>query len=247
MGQPREAVKALRQAVALGEQNPGALLRLASLLHNQGQSRNALELCLTVPSSTAECRAATLAARIFTTATVDPREKEQAEALFREILSGPPRHDLPLLLMNLAVLREYQGRPEEAVTLSRQALQLRPQAVELKNNLAWFLSAYQDQHTVALELIDRAIQAAGPLPALRDTRGFVLLAAGRTTDAIAELEACVQGDAVPAARLLHLAEAYRKAGRIEDARRLVNQAESRGLSKLPPRDRRTYLALKAQS
>ncbi len=247
MGQSRNAVKALRQAIALGEQDRGVLLRLASLLHDQGQSRKALELCLTVPSSAADCRAATLAARILTTATVDPLEKEQAETRFREILSGPPRHDLPLLLMNLAVLREYQSRPEEAVALSRQALQMRPQAVELKNNLAWFLSAYQDQHAAALELIDEAIQAAGPLPALHDTRGFVLLAAGRTEEAITELETCVRGDAVPAARLLHLAEAYRKAGRIEEARRLVDRAESRGLSKLPPRDRRTYLALKAQS
>ncbi|HND56654.1 MAG TPA: tetratricopeptide repeat protein, partial [Pirellulaceae bacterium] len=45
LGQPREAIKAWRQTLALGEQSPDLKLRLAKLLHDQGQSREALELC----------------------------------------------------------------------------------------------------------------------------------------------------------------------------------------------------------
>ena len=41
------------------------LLRLAALLHDQGDSREALELCLSTASSNRDCRRATLAARIL--------------------------------------------------------------------------------------------------------------------------------------------------------------------------------------
>lgn len=245
-GQPREALKAWRQAVAWGERDPGILLRLAGLLHDQGQSQEALERCLTLAETATDCRPAALAARILTTAVVNPQDQEHAEEVFRGILAETSRLDLPLLLLNLAVLREYQGRPEDAVSLTRQGLQLRPQASELKNNLAWFLTAYLDDHAAAQELIDQALKEVGPLPSLLDTQGVVLLAASRTADAIRVLESCTQGDAVPAARLLHLAEAYRQAERKEDARRVLERAEKQGVSGLTPRDRRAYLRLKAQ-
>jgi len=246
IGQPREAVKAWRQAVAWGEQNPGILLRLAALLHEQGQSREALELCLTLAGSTTDYRAALLAASILTTAVVNPAELELAEDMFRAILAAPPRPDLPLLLLNLSVLREYQGRPEEAIALTRQALQLRPEAVEFQNNLAWFLVAYQNDHATALELVEAGIKTVGPLPTLLDTQGVALLAAGRTADAIVALESSALGDTVSAARMLHLAEAYHQAGRKEEARQQLERAEARGVSELTPRDRRAYLRLKAQ-
>jgi tetratricopeptide (TPR) repeat protein len=246
VGRPRKAVQAWRQAVALGEQSSGALLRLASLLHDQGQSREALEISLALSGATTDCRAASLAARILTTAVVSPREQELAEDVFRTMLTGPPRPDLPLLLLNLGVLREYQGRPEEAVALTRQGLEWQPEAVELKNNLAWFLTAYLDDHTHAGDLIDQAIRAVGPLPALLDTQGVVLLAAGRTADAIRVLESSVQGDSTPAASWLHLAEAYHQAGKTQDAMQRLEIVEKRGITDLTPRDRRVYLRLKAQ-
>jgi len=243
---PRDAVQAWRQAIALGEQSPGVLLRLASLLHGQGQSQEALEICLTLSSTATDYRAASLAARILTTAVVSPQDQERAEEMFRTALTGAPRPDLPLLLLNLAVLREYQGRPEQAVALTRKGLQLQPQAVELQNNLAWFLAAYLNDHVAAQDLIDRAIQAAGPLPALLDTQGVALLAAGRTADAVRVLESSTQGELVSAARWLHLAEAYHQAGNKDDAMRRLELAEKCGVNALTPRDRRAYLRLKAQ-
>ncbi len=152
--------------------------------------------------------------------------------------------DRPLLMLNLSVLREYQGRPAESIELLRAALEQRPRAIELKNNLAWFLAAYGNAASDAEKLIDEAIAAAGPLPALLDTRGVVLLAESRFEEAAKVLEECTQGDDVPVARLLHLAEAYRQLGRVEDAKRLVARVEARGINHLPPRDRRAYLKLR---
>jgi tetratricopeptide (TPR) repeat protein len=243
----RAAVQAWRRAIRLGEQAATSRLRLAALLHDQGKSREALELCLSGGPSVGDCRAARLAARILTRATIDPMAQRCAEALFRETLATPNLADKPLFLMELAVLREYQGQADQAVGLTEQALELQPQAVELKNNLAWFLAAYHGDHATAEQWIEQAIQAVGPLPALLDTKGIVLLTAGRTEEAVTVFEASLQASNPPAVRLLHLAEAYHQAGRLDDARRLLAQAESSGLTRLSPRDRSAFLKLKVRS
>lgn len=244
-GNLKQAVTAWRKAVSLGTQDPNALLRFAGLLHSQGQSREALQYCLMLPATASDCRGACLAARILTTAVVDAADREQAEALFKTLMEGPVGPGIPLLLSNLSVLRESEGRPDDAIALTRKALEIQPQAIELKNNLAWFLAAYRNQHAEAEKLINEAIKDVGPEPMLLDTRGVILLVAGRSAEAIEPLETAVKQAGTPV-RLLHLAEAYRRAGRAEDSNRLLAQAESQGLNELGPWDRQVYLKLKAQ-
>lgn len=243
-GQARDAIRAWRQALTLGEQDPAMLLRFAAILHEQRHTREAFEICMMLADSAENCRPAMLLTQIMATATLDPAEKQQAEELFQRYLADESHSDRPLLMLNLSVLREHQGRPEESTSLMRAALALRPRAVELKNNLAWFLAAYGNEATDAEKLIDEAIETAGPLPALLDTRGVVLLAENRFEEAAKVLEQCTAGDDVPVARLLHLAEAYRQLGRVDEAKRLVTRAEARGTNQLPPRDRRAYLKLR---
>ncbi len=244
-GNIKQAVTAWRKAVSLGTQDTNALLRCAGVLHSQGQSRDALQLCLMLPATASDCRGACLAARILTTAVVDDVDRDQAEALFKTLLDGPAGPAIPLLLSNLSVLRESQGLPDDAIALTRKALELQPKAVELKNNLAWFLAAYKNGHVEAEKLINEAIKDVGPEPMLLDTRGVILMIAGRPAEAIEPLETAVKESATPV-RLLHLAEAYRIAGRAEDSRRALAQAESQGLKELGPWDHQIFLKLKAQ-
>jgi tetratricopeptide (TPR) repeat protein len=244
-GNLKQAVTAWRKAISLGTQDTNALLRCAGLLHSQGQSRDAIQLCLMLPATASDCRGACLAARILTTAVVDAVDCEQAETLFKTLLDGPAGPAIPLLLSNLSVLREYQGRPDDAIALTRKALEVQPKAVELRNNLAWFLAAYKNGHAEAEKLINEAIKDVGPEPMLLDTRGVILIIAGRPAEAIEPLETAVKESVTPV-RLLHLAEAYRSAGRAEDSRRVFAQAESQGLKDLGPWDQQVYLKLKAQ-
>ena len=148
-------------------------------------------------------------------------------------------------MLDLAVLREHQAQPDEAIALIREALKTQPDAVELKNNLAWFLAGYRDQPAAALKLIDQAIESAGPLPALLDTKGVVLLASGRAQDAVAVLEKSVQARDATAPRFLHLAEAYQAIGKGAEARQLLGKVEAAGTNTLSPRDRQALLKLKA--
>ncbi len=244
-GDTRRAIRAWRQAIRCGEQTPSLLLRLASLLHESGQSREALELCLTGAADSLDYRPLALAAQILTTGSVDPTDQRHAEDLFRQALEQEPRTGLELLLLDLAVLREYQGQPDEAIALTQRALKSQPEAVELQNNLAWFLAGYKNAGPAALDLIERAIAAVGPYPSLLDTKGVSLLAAGRSQDAIRTLEESVQSNGVPATRWLHLAEAYRDAEQPVEARKMLDKAEAAGLRNLAPRDRRAVLKLKA--
>src|SRR5262249_10113983 len=68
----------------------------------------------------------------------------------------------------------------------------------------------------AMIRIDHAIEVAGPEPELTDTRAIVLLAQGRAADAIAVLENAA-ARAPSASKFCHLALAYEKANRQEEA------------------------------
>ncbi len=250
---PEEAVQAYRRAVESGEQAPAIRLRLAELLHEQGRYNDALALCLSVPVDEGSIRPAILAATVLasavgrrTSTSVRYQYLEEAERLFRVLLQGPPTEELPLLLLNLAVLRERQGRPEESIALTRRGLELRPQAVELKNNLAWFLAVYGNEPEEARRWIERALEAAGPLPPLLDTHGVVLLKAGEFEEAVRVLEESVKADGRTSPQWLHLAEAYHSVGRPNDARRALEEAEERGVERLSPRDQQAYSRLKLQ-
>lgn len=142
-----------------------------------------------------------------------------------------------------AVEREYAGEPTQAIQMTRQALAERPDDAILLNNLAWFMSAYQNDHAEALKLIDRAMSRVGPTSAVLDTRGVILLGAGRTTLAVRMLETAANGSNVPAATYLHLAEAYQKAGWPDASRQALALARKRGLDRLPPRDQATLRTL----
>ena len=253
LNRPEDAVQAYRRAVESGEQSPAIRLRLAELLHEQGRHNDALALCLSVPIEEGSMRPAILAATVLASAmgrqaspSVRYQFLEEAERIFQVLLQGPPTEELPLLLLNLAVLRERQGRPEEAIALTRRGLELRPQAVELKNNLAWFLAVYGNEPAEARTWIERALEAAGPLPPLLDTQGVVLLKAGEAEEAVRVLEESVKADGSASPQWLHLAEAYHSVGRPNDARRALEEAEERGLERLSPRDQQAYSRLKLQ-
>ena len=83
----------------------------------------------------------------------------------------------------------------------------------------------------ALRMVDEAIMLAGRVPALYDTKGTVLLLAGRPQEAIDFLkEAVGEGEDDPRFRL-HLARAYQKLNALDQARIEFDQAKKRDLEK----------------
>jgi Flp pilus assembly protein TadD len=80
-----------------------------------------------------------------------------------------------------------RGRVEEAAAHWRESLRLRPDHLTAVNNLAWLLATHPDARQrdpqEALALAERAARLAPGDPAVLDTLGAALAAAGRFAEA----------------------------------------------------------------
>jgi tetratricopeptide (TPR) repeat protein len=141
-------------------------------------------------------------------------------------------------------LRDVQGKYDEAETLYRESLKKDTAYVPSLNELAWLLALRGQQLDEARELIDRAIELAGPQPSLLDTRAVIELALGQPAKALADLQAVI--DMQPAAdRYFHLALAHRKLGHTVEAAESLKKAEEMQLrpETLHPLERPAYADL----
>ena len=136
------------------------------------------------------------------------------------------------LLFQLANLRTFQQRYDEAERFYRQSLERAPENDGPWNNLAWLLALREPSKAdEAIKLANDAVDRFGFTPELRDTRAVVNLKLGKPLDAIRDLEPL----AVNPARarpiwLFHLAQAYLDSGQADKARATFAQAVKGGLT-----------------
>ncbi len=135
------------------------------------------------------------------------------------------------LLFSAAVLRTIHGRPADAIDLFEAVVKLSPKHLLALNNLATLLAEQPQRQQDALRYIERAIAVAGRKPALLDTQGTIHLMAGDFDAAVACLEEAVNSEAVDPRYPFHLAAAYAKAGRQDDARAAFEKSKLNGLDK----------------
>lgn len=136
--------------------------------------------------------------------------------------------------------REIEGKGETVESLYRDILsrsKLDPtQEAVVANNLAFHL-ARPETAPEALKLVERAIETLGPHPDLLDTRGVVLLAAGKAPEALNDLQEAVLAPSAP--KFLHLAMAQAENRQPEAAKRSLDRARGMGLdpAQLPAADK----------
>jgi tetratricopeptide (TPR) repeat protein len=169
-----------------------------------------------------------------------PEQIARVESWLLAAVEKDPNGVRPAL--HLADLRDYQGRYDEAEAIYRQILMRKPGSVMALNNLAW-LVALRDRRRgqEGLGLIDRALEEAGPVAELLDTRAVIHLAMGNPTDAISDLTRAL-GESATDRFHLHLAQAQAAAGDRDAARRSLEQARAAGFqeSSLHPLERPVY-------
>lgn len=119
----------------------------------------------------------------------------------------------------LGVILHRTGRRTAAAAAYRRAAELDQQAFAPRNNLALLLA--DSDLPAALDAASEAYARAADDPDVLDTLGWLYLRAGRVERAISFLEDAHRGAPVNLETKLHLALAYREAGRAEDARRLL--------------------------
>ena len=138
------------------------------------------------------------------------------------------------------------GSHDEVVKIYRDLLareDISPHhAAVVANNLAFQL-AEPETAEEAGKLVEDALAELGPHPDVLDTRGTVMLAAGRPQEAVADLEEAVL--APTAAKYLHLASALARQQQRDKARSALAKAKEIGFTpgQLAEGDRRRLTQL----
>jgi len=126
----------------------------------------------------------------------------------------------------LGVVHSQAGRPEQAIASYRRAAELDATAVAPRNNLAELLAERGDLDA-ALAAAQEAFRIAGDNGYVLDTLGWLYLRKGLVERSISVLEdARAAAPELPEAQL-HLALAYREAGRVQEAQSLLSDLSSR--------------------
>jgi Tfp pilus assembly protein PilF len=155
---------------------------------------------------------------------------EQQQRVERWLVSALTRQpSSPMVRAALADLHNDRGRYAEAVAGYREVLQAGGRRVEVLNNLAYLLALTEDRTTEALELVNAAIDVAGPHPELLDTSAVVHLKRNRPTLAIRDLQQAIA--ASPSAmKYAHLAMAHAAAKDHAAAAQALRQATGAGFT-----------------
>lgn len=146
------------------------------------------------------------------------------------------------LLESLAVLREHQGRYDDAEEAYRKMLKLDGRNLFAMNNLAYLLALRGAKLAEASQLIAQGLTRTGPMAELLDTRALVHLAMGRADAAVKDLETAMDQKAMPPVTQFHLAWAYRDKGDQTGATQALQKAKDKGLNTggLHPLERAVY-------
>ena len=151
------------------------------------------------------------------TALVQGGKFKEALALLDAWVEANP--DDGVIINQLGSLRAVRGEDDEAAAVYEQLLELYPDDVIAMNNLAWSLR--ESAPARALELADRALEAAPGNPAILDTRAMVLMSTGQYDEALAVLDTVAEkaGEVPPVA--FHRAQVLLAAGRKSEAREIL--------------------------
>ncbi len=147
-------------------------------------------------------------------------DDDDALADCERFLAARPRHAGVHTLR--AHLLERSGREDEAISGYRRAIEVDPDAVAARNNLALLL-ADRGALDEARELAQHAYALAGENePEVVDTLGWIYLRSGHLDRGTALIERAHRAAPERPAPRLHLALAYRDAGRMREARALLD-------------------------
>ena len=158
------------------------------------------------------------------------------------LVAASKEHDRPVaLLLALGNLRISQERYEEAEAIFREVLAKNEGNVVALNNLAVLLALRGTELDEARQFIETAIDVAGPIPTLLDSRATVYLALRDPVNALADLEAAI-ADAPSATWYFHKAQVHYEVGQLKAATDALAKAHELGLTpeQLSPLERQAY-------
>ena len=231
-GKKEAADRFIREAETLYrayvDQNHGQESILVAFLGRQGRTDEALDVLNRIWDSGNPVVLAQVSSSLLQNNKIG---KEQLQRLDGILQSALKHFDRPIpLLMSYADLCSKQARYAVAEGCYREVISKAPGNAVALNNLAVFLALQGNKLDEAMKLINRAVEIAGPVGAMLDSRATVYLALHETDKALADL-ADALADAETPVRLFHQAQAYDQAGKQSEAAATLEKALQKGLTK----------------
>jgi tetratricopeptide (TPR) repeat protein len=149
---------------------------LATWLIKQHKAPEALELCLKLAETDDSPLSATSIYTVLALSKpgeIDRDRAVEAESVGRSVMARFP--DNADLIFAASTWDLMEGDNDEAIRLLDKVLEKQPDHRPALNNLAMLLVERRDRRDEAIETIDRAIDLAGMVPELLDTKGWILL------------------------------------------------------------------------
>ena len=218
----------------------------ASYLIEQGKYDQALDIfAASLEDPTKQRYIVAAAINMLRQKSLSAEQAKRVDALVTKVADEPQAS--PWYRWQKASLREVQQRFDEAIPIYQEILAKDPNNLVGLNNLAWLLAYREQDRTQAEKLIRQAIGFHGPVSALRDTLGTVLILRGKASDAVPVLQELVDQDE-SAMHRYHLALACWKANDRNAARFHWQRAQELGFNEadLHPLERPLYQEFTAQ-
>jgi cellulose synthase operon protein C len=228
--QPAVAAQFSKEAQAIYQEyvnlKPNQELLMATFLARQGHLDEALALAEAKWPSNDPERVAMACFTLLNGAGATPDQVLRVERLLK---AASDKHGaVTPLRIALAVLRDNQGRLDEAEGIYRAILAKEPENPTVLNNLAVLLALHNKNVDEAAELIERAIKKVGLSPGLLDSRAMVRMAQGKPQLALEDLQQSLKTEPV-AMTYFHQAQAFQQNGQRTPAIEALKKARSLGL------------------
>ncbi|MGC8119085.1 tetratricopeptide repeat protein [Marinobacter sp. VGCF2001] len=217
-GNATAARNALQDAKQHHPNSPAPYQVEASYYENQGEYQQAAELYQLAIAKRHTPELAVAYAR----ALVNAGRTQSALESLQKAKTQFPNH--PAILLNLALQLQQAGQTEPAISHYQQALARNPDNPLALNNLAWLY--YEAGNAEAVDLAKRAYELAPENAAIADTYGWILFESGEREQSLAVLEKAHALAPESQEIAMHLAEAYRAAGRTTAAQQLMDKFSS---------------------
>ncbi|MFN0198544.1 MAG: tetratricopeptide repeat protein [Planctomycetaceae bacterium] len=243
-GEKRLLDLSLSNFEAVSAQFPEAKIGIANLLVHRKDYDAAIDRFEELLVGTTDQTTLTRLMSLYKSASLSDAQRTRIDNLLDSYFAA---RDVPTLRWQLAAWHDQRGNHEKSAEIYRELLAENDNNIIILNNLAWSLAFDPAHLEESRGYIVKALQIAGPIPDILDTRGVILILAGEHQQAVQALQLAIEeGDT--AVRRFHLAWAFAEAKDLDAARFHWKEAQRQGLTEqaLDPREVPRYQTLQKE-
>jgi cellulose synthase operon protein C len=236
-----EAEKILQ---VISASDPRWLLEYARLMGNRKQLDAALDLCEKAWGLLPGKDVAILCHRLLVTGRPQEKQINRVKNWLKAAHNKQP--DVPEYIFQLANVAGIERDYPAAERYYRQALKAQPNSIWSRNELALLLALREGNGKEALAMINQAIDIAGPIPHLLDTRATILLSMDQPQQAVNDSLIAVESLSDMPVVFFHLSQGHLAANDRSSAQVAFHQAVAAGLhvKSLHPLERDNYIKVR---